>query len=144
MRFREHFFRNSNLNSLQMPNKSVQPSNFKPVVVHLILNKKTEEALELLAKTYRVEIPKLKVGLPKGHTRKAFGTYEAKTQTICVLDSEIFGNPFVILHEFYHHLRTKNVNKQHKGTEKNADKFAVEYIKEYQAFTAKAPMEKGS
>lgn len=107
-------------------------SRFKPLVVLLILNQRTEEALALLAKNYKVKTPRLKVGLPKGHTRKIYGCYTAKDETISVLNSEIFGNPFVILHEFYHHLRT-SVDKQHKGTEKNADKFANEFLKEYNA-----------
>ena len=126
-----------------MPKETATRPNFKIVIVHLILNKQTEEALELLAKNYKVEVPNLKVGLPKGHTRNAYGTYSAKNQTICVLDSDVFGNPFVILHEFYHHLRSKSVDMQHKGTEKNADKFAVEFIKEYQA-AAKAAAEKNT
>jgi hypothetical protein len=119
-----------------MPPESL-PTNFKLQIVYLILDKQTEQAIELLAKQFRVEIPKLKVGLPKGHTKNAYGTYNAKTQTISVLDSEIFANPFVILHEFYHHLRSKNVTMQHKGTEKNADKFALDFIKEYQAAAVK-------
>jgi len=126
-----------------MPKEAAPQSNFKIVIVHLILNKQTEEALELLAKNYNVEIPNLKVGLPKGHTRNAYGTYSTKNQTICVLDSDVFGNPFVILHEFYHHLRSKSVDMQHRGTEKNADKFAIEFIKEYQA-ASKAAAEKNA
>ena len=122
-----------------MPIEPTSP-NFKPAIVYLILTKQTEQALELLAKNYRVEIPKLKVGLPKGHTRNSYGTYNAGNQTICVLDSEIFGNPFVILHEFYHHLRSKSVDKQHKGTEKNADKFALEFIKAYQEAATKTSL----
>ena len=98
----------------------------------MILNKQTEEALEMLAQNYRVPTPKLKVGLPKGHTRNAYGTYSPKNQTISVLNSEVFGNPFVILHEFYHHLRCKSVDKLHRGTEKNADKFALEFLREYE------------
>ncbi len=113
-------------------------ANFKPLVVQLILSKQTEEALELLSKTYSVEVPILKVGLPKGRVRSAFGTYSAKNQTICVLDSDVFSNPFVILHEFYHHLRSKGVDRQHRGTEKNADKFAMEFLREYQVAMAKA------
>ncbi len=113
-------------------------ANFKPLVVQLILDKRTENALALLSENYGVGIPTLKVGLPKGHVRNAFGTYNAKTETICVLDSEVFGNPFVILHEFYHHLRTKGVDKLHRGTEKNADKFAIEFLKEYQLEAEKA------
>jgi Zn-dependent peptidase ImmA (M78 family) len=106
--------------------------NFKPVVVWLILNGKTEEALMLLAKKYKVNVPKLKVGLPKGRKVTAFGCYTAKNETISVLNSDIIVNPFVILHEFYHHLRSKSVDKMHKGTEKNADKFALEFLHEYE------------
>jgi hypothetical protein len=52
--------------------------NFKPLVVWLILNGKPEEALKLLAKNYNVEVPNLRVGLPKRHKTKAYGTYTAK------------------------------------------------------------------
>jgi hypothetical protein len=108
-------------------------ANFKPAIVLLILNKHTEEALELLAKNYNVNTPKLKIGLPKGHKKNVYGCYTNKNETINLLNSDILGNPFIILHEFYHHLRSKSVNRQHKGTEKNADKFALEFIQEYQA-----------
>ena len=108
-------------------------AELKPAVVKLILNKQTEEALTLLAKNYGVNTPKLKVGLPKGRRKHVYGCYTAKNATISVLNSDILGNPFVILHEFYHHLRSRSVDKQHKGTERNADKFAVEFIREYEA-----------
>ncbi len=106
--------------------------SFKSTIVLLILNKQTEQALELLSKNYQVDVPSLKIGLPKGHKNKVYGTYSTKNQTICLLNSDMLGNPFVVLHEFYHHLRSKAVDKQHRGTEKNADKFAIDYIKEYQ------------
>ena len=105
---------------------------FKPLVVALILNGRAEKALDLLAKNYRVTAPKLKVGLPKGHKATAYGCYTSKDATISVLNSDVIGNPFVILHEFYHHLRT-SIDKKHKGTEKNADKFAREFIEAYQS-----------
>ncbi|TRO53087.1 hypothetical protein E2P61_02270 [Candidatus Bathyarchaeota archaeon] len=105
-------------------------SNFKPLIVSLILSKQTEIALDLLAENYKVSTPKLKVGLPKGHKAKAFGCYMPKAATISVLNSDVMGNPFVILHEFYHHLRT-SVDREHRGTEKNADKFAREFIEAY-------------
>ena len=108
--------------------------NFKPLVVWLILSGKPEEALVLLAKNYKVNVPKLKVGLPKGHKIKAFGCYTSKNETISVLNSDIVMNPFVILHEFYHHLRSKAVDKMHRGTEKNADKFAIEFIEAYKTY----------
>jgi hypothetical protein len=105
-------------------------ANSKPLIVWLILNGQAEKALDLLAKNYKVNTPKLKVGLPKGRKSKAFGCYTPKDATISVLNSDAIGNPFVILHEFYHHLRT-SIDKKHKGTEKNADKFAMEFIKAY-------------
>lgn len=113
--------------------KNEAQCKFKAFIVHTILQKQTEDALKRLAQEYHVETPKLKIGLPKGHSRSAFGTYSPKNQTISVLDSEIFGNPFVILHEFYHHLRCRGVDKVHRGTEKNADKFALDFIAEYEA-----------
>jgi hypothetical protein len=123
-----------------MPTPTQMPlteAEFKAAIVHLILNMQTEQALELLSKKYSLAVPDLKVGLPKGHTRNSYGTYNAQTQTICVLDSEIFSNPFVILHEFYHHLRSKAVDRMHRGTEKNADKFAIEFINAYREAAAK-------
>ena len=105
----------------------------KPQIVHLIMNQKTEEALILLAKHYKVTVPQLKVGLPKGHKKNIYGCYTSKNQTISLLNSDFFGNAFVILHEFYHHLRSKSVDRQHKGTEKNADRFAAEFLRAYQS-----------
>src|SRR4030067_1796242 len=105
----------------------------KPKIVWLILNQDAEQALILLAKHYNVNVPKLKVGLPKGHRKNIGGCYTSKNQTISVLNSDALGNPFVILHEFYHHFRSKSVTQPHKGAETNADKFAAEFLKEYQS-----------
>ncbi|MCL2641907.1 MAG: hypothetical protein FWD52_00085 [Candidatus Bathyarchaeota archaeon] len=102
--------------------------DFKSGVVLLILEGKPEEALSLLAKQYNVRTPKLRVGLPKGRKALAYGCYTSKTETISVLNSDLLSNPLVILHEFYHHLRCRNVDKIHKGTEKNANKFALDFI----------------
>jgi hypothetical protein len=109
-----------------------QEHGFKPLIVWLILNKRTEEALTLLAKNYKVNTPKLRVGLPKRHRKNVFGCYTPKDETISVLNSDVIGNPFVILHEFYHHTRT-SIDKKHRGTERNADGFANEFIQEYRA-----------
>ena len=103
---------------------------FKALIVGLILNGKTEEALELLAKHYRVEVPTLKVGLPKGRKKKSLGCYVAKKKMIFVLNSDALKEPFIILHEFYHHLRTA-LDAKHKGTEKYADEFSKEFIQAY-------------
>jgi hypothetical protein len=115
----------------------VTEDNFKVYIVSLILNGKTEEALDLLSKEYHVAVPDLKVGLPKGHKTTAYGCYCSKNQTISVLNSDIIVNPFVILHEFYHHIRSKGVDRMHRGTEGNADKFATNYIIQYQIVALK-------
>ncbi|HMK94340.1 MAG TPA: hypothetical protein VK536_02955 [Candidatus Limnocylindrales bacterium] len=112
--------------------------DFKPLVVWLIINGKTEEALALLAKKYKVNVPRLVVGLPKRYKIKALGCYTARNETISVLNSDVLTNPFVIIHEFYHHLRSKAVDKMHRGTEKNADKFALEFMQEYQEAVKRA------
>lgn len=108
-------------------------AGFKPLIVWLILDGKTEEALERLAEHYGVSAPKLKVGLPKGRKKRVYGCYTPRNATISVLNSDFLGNPFVVLHEFYHHLRTHSVDKQHRGTEKNADKFAKEFLEAYES-----------
>jgi len=106
--------------------------NFESLVVWLILNGKTQDAIEMLSKRYQIEIPKLKVGLPKKHKTKACGCYDPKKQTITLLNSDMLINPFVVLHEFYHHLRCKGVDRMHRGTEGNANRFALDFIKAYQ------------
>jgi hypothetical protein len=105
---------------------------FKAKIVDLILNKQTEEALELLSKHYKVSTPKLKMGMPK-RDAKYPACYVAKTATIHFANSENLYSPFIILHEFYHHLRTTGMT--HKGTEKNANQFAKEYITKYHLTT---------
>jgi hypothetical protein len=106
---------------------------FKAKIVHLILSKETEEAIELLSKHYKVSTPKLKMGMPK-RDAKYPACYVARTTTIHFANSNNLYNPFIILHEFYHHLRTTGTT--HRGTEKNADKFAKEYITKYHLTTA--------
>ncbi len=91
---------------------------------------KNRRSTKILAKKYNVTIPKLKVGLPKGHKKNTLGCYLTKNSTITVHNSDLLSNPHVILHEFYHHLRT-NIEKKHQGTEKNANKFALDFIREY-------------
>ncbi len=109
-------------------------NDLRALIVWLILNGKAEESLALLAKNYKVDTPNLRVGLPKGHKKKAFGCYTARNRTIFVMNSDVMINPFVILHEFYHHLRSQAVDKMHRGTERNADKFAADFIEAYKSF----------
>ena len=108
---------------------------FEASIVWLILNGETEKALETLAKHYDVNVPNLKVGLPKGRKIKTLGCYTAKNKTISVLNSDVLKQPFVILHEFYHHLRT-NTDAKHLGTEKYADEFAKKFIQAYNSMEA--------
>jgi hypothetical protein len=102
----------------------------KALTVMLIMDGNADTALRLLADDYGVARPRLKVGLPKGRRRNSLGCYNAKNRTIYVLNSDVIKQPFVILHEFYHHLRT-NVELKHRGTEKNADRFAKDFIQVY-------------
>lgn len=112
---------------------SVSDLLFKAKVVNLILSKDTEKALELLGQHYRVMKPKLRVGMPKRHSRKV-ACYVAKKRTIHVSGREILNNPRVILHEFYHHLR--NFTDAQKGIEKYADRFAANYLEAYRMIAA--------
>lgn len=105
-------------------------NQLKAFVVHLILDGKVEKALKLLAKHYNVNEPKIKVGLPKGGKKNTLGCYVAETETIFVFNNDTLKEPFVILHEFYHHLRM-GVKKSHKGTEKHACMFAKNFIEAY-------------
>jgi len=103
---------------------------FKATIVQLILNGNAEEAIKQLSKHYDVTAPRLKVGLPKGRRREVLGCYTARDRTISVLNSDTLRQPFIIIHEFYHHLRTAPDSK-HRGTEKHADDFAKQFIQEY-------------
>ena len=114
--------------------------NFKSRVVTMILSGKPEEALELMSEQYQVKLPNLKVGLPKKHKKTAVGCYNAQTQTISVLNSDALVNPFVILHEFYHHIRSSPVDKIHRGTEGNADQFAMDFLLAYQIAVLKSSL----
>ncbi|MBS7633419.1 hypothetical protein KEJ15_07390 [Candidatus Bathyarchaeota archaeon] len=103
----------------------------KARVVQFILDGAAEEALVFLAGEYGVDVPRLRVGLPKGRKRNLLGCYSARDKTISVLNSDALKQPFVILHEFYHHLRTR-VDLKHRGTEKNANEFANSFLQAYE------------
>jgi hypothetical protein len=104
-------------------------AQFKALVVHFILDGNVEEALEQLARHYNVSSPRIKVGLPERCGTKVRGCYIHKSRTIHVSNSDALKNPFIILHEFYHHLRT-SVDRKHRGTEKYASQFARDFILE--------------
>jgi len=100
----------------------------KASVVALILEGRPEEALKTLSDYFKIETPRIEVGMPKRHTGRA-GCYLASKATIYVSDRERLFDPRIILHEFYHHLRTKG--RKHRGTEKHANKFVRGFIAAY-------------
>jgi hypothetical protein len=102
---------------------------FKAVIVATILDSKPERAIELLCEHYRVDKPKLGVGVVRGRSKGVLAVYSANRKEILAVSQEYLYDPFVILHEFYHHLRY--FAGHHRGTEKNADKFALDYIAAY-------------
>jgi len=101
----------------------------KTQIVRMILEKQTEKALEKLSEFYHVTPPQIVVGTIKGKRRTVYALYVQKERKIYALNSEIFFNPFVVLHEYYHHIRTKL--GVHRGSERNANKFAQEFVDAY-------------
>jgi len=97
-------------------------------IVALILEGRPEEALKVLSDYYKVETPRLEVGMPKRHSGRA-GCYLPSKATIYVAGRERLFDPRIVLHEFYHHLRS--TSGKHRGTEKHANKFVGEFIAAY-------------
>jgi hypothetical protein len=95
--------------------------------VHLILNGKCEDAIELLSLFYRVKKPKITIGARGRYD--ILGCYDPGRREICLKDSDVYMNPLIVLHEYYHHLRS--VSGKHRGTEKYADKYASDSINFY-------------
>ncbi len=113
----------------------VQPDDItKAKVVYLILNKKTEEALQNLSRFYKVTPPEIAVGTIKGKRRTVYAVYVQRESKIYCINSDIFYNPFIVLHEFYHHIRTKG--GIHRGSEKYANIYAKSFIDSYKKIVA--------
>jgi hypothetical protein len=108
-------------------------STFRIRVVRMILDGQPEEALRSLATHYEVEEPELRVGTVKRH-RKVLAVYVHKERRIYISKSDLLRNPFVILHEFYHHLRASQAPRNNQ-VEKRADSFASAYIRTFQQFS---------
>lgn len=101
----------------------------KAKVVNMILNKKTEDALKILSQLYKVIPPGITVGTIKGKRKTVYAVYVQRESKIYCINSDVFYNPFIILHEFYHHIRTKG--GIHRGSEKHANTYAKSFIKSY-------------
>ena len=101
----------------------------KTKIVSMILNKRTEEALQNLSKFYNTTPPEIVVGTVKGKRKTVYAVYVQRDSKIYAINSDVFYNPFIILHEFYHHIRTKG--GKHRGSEKNANMYAKSFIDAY-------------
>jgi len=106
---------------------SLDERDFQRKIVHLISGERDPEgAIRSLSEHYKVEEPSLKMGLPRG-TKKALGCYVHRERTIYISKEEFLYDPYVVIHEFYHHLR--NVSGKHRGTERHAKEFALEFLR---------------
>ena len=101
----------------------------KAKIVSMILNKKTEEAIQNLSKFYGISPPEIVVGTVKGKRKTVYAIYVQKERKIYAINSDVFYNPFIVLHEFYHHMRTRG--GIHRGSEKNANMYARNFINAY-------------
>jgi len=101
----------------------------KAKIVRMILDRKTESALEQLSEFYHLSTPKIVVGTIKRKRRTVYAVYVPAEEKIYALNSEIFYNPFVILHEYYHHIRSKL--GVHRGSDRHANTFAKSFIDSY-------------
>lgn len=111
---------------------SLSEPNFKAMIVYIILSRKTERAVDILSRKFSVRRPALGIGHTKGK-KLALAVYSVASNMISFADQQYFFDPFVVLHEMYHCLRSRSGN--HRGTEKNADRFALDYIAEYNRLT---------
>ncbi len=99
------------------------------LIVMMILNKRTEESIQLLSEFYNIHPPEIVVGTIKGKRKTVRAVYVGKQRRIYAENSDIFYNPLIILHEFYHHLRYRGM--EHRGSEKSANNFASRFIDSY-------------
>ena len=109
---------------------SATEEEMKTSVVALILDSRPEEALRLLSKWYRIDVPRLGVGVVEGKTKGVAAVYSSRRKEILAARREYLYDPFVMIHEFYHHLRSRS--GRHRGTEKDADRFAVGFIRAHE------------
>lgn len=112
-------------------------SQMKVSVVALILDSKPEVAIRVLSRWYKVSEPRLGVGVFEGRTKGVAAVYSQSRKEILAASREFLYNPFVMIHEFYHHLRS--TSGKHRGTERQADEFARGFITEYRRAANQRP-----
>ncbi len=98
-------------------------------VVGLIADGRAELAMKLLSEYYGIGEPDLQVGTVKRH-RKVLACYVEREKRIYLSKSDYLTNAYVILHEFYHHLRASQPVKR-RQIEKRADLFALTFIRDF-------------
>jgi hypothetical protein len=102
---------------------------FKALIVATILDTRTEQAIEMLCEHFHVTKPRIGVGVVHGRTKGVRAVYSQNRKEILAASREYFYDPFVMIHEFYHHLRS--ASGKHRGTERQADEFALDFIRAY-------------
>lgn len=113
-------------------------AHFKAAIVGMILTKDTELAVDVLSRKHHVRAPSLEIGHTKGK-KIALAVYSVAANSIAFADQEYFFNPFVVLHEMYHCIRSRSGH--HRGTEKNADRFALDFIQNYARVNARSSVD---
>ena len=103
--------------------------DFKAKIVASILDSNPELALATLSSHFNVEEPTIRVGVVKRHSRDVRAVYTPRKKEILASKREYLYDPFTVLHEFYHHLRS--FGDEHRGTERHADNFALDFIRAY-------------
>src|SRR5207247_10666874 len=98
-------------------------------IVYMILNKKTEEALQLLSNFYNLKPPRIAVGTIKGKRRRAYAVYVTRENKIYALNSDILYNHFLIIHLYYHYL--SSCFGLQRGTEGKEDSYSRSFIESY-------------
>ena len=71
-----------------------------------------------------------------GRNKGVQAFYVAPRKEIVAARREFLYDPFTIIHEFYHHLRYFGTD--HRGTEKFADRFAIDFIRAYREMVARS------
>ncbi|WP_455367358.1 hypothetical protein [[Eubacterium] cellulosolvens] len=105
----------------------------RAAIVALIIDRQPEEALKRLSLYYKVTPPKLCIGRVKRHSN-SLAVYQSRKKAIYVSNRNYLYTPQILLHEFYHHLRS--IDGSHRGNEKYADKFAQSFLISYSSLVS--------
>ena len=98
-------------------------------VVGLITDGRAELAMKLLSEYFAIDEPDVRVGTVKRH-RKVVACYVEREKRIYLSKSDYLTDVYVILHEFYHHLRASQPVKR-RQIERRADLFALTFIRDF-------------